>query len=126
MASIILTIKDSNGNLINNVKKNASNGSGRIAWNLRHKSYYPIRSGSFRGGWGWSPSGPYATPGDYQAELFLENNGSIEKLDGPINFSVRPLREGTLKELLMMNIIDLEKEFQNFILISLNMKTYFQ
>ena len=96
-ASIILTIKDSNGNLINNVKKNASNGSGRIAWNLRHKSYYPIRSGSFRGGWGWSPSGPYATPGDYQAELFLENNGSIEKLDGPINFSVKPLREGTLK-----------------------------
>ena len=29
--------------------------------------------------------------------LFLENNGSIEKLDGPINFSVKPLREGTLK-----------------------------
>ena len=44
--SLILTIKDSEGNHIRNVKKNASNGSGRIAWNLRHESYFPVRAGA--------------------------------------------------------------------------------
>ena len=96
-ASIILTIKDSEGNHIRNVVKNASNGSGRIAWNLRHKTYYPIRAGRTQSNRWFNPSGPYVTPGEYHAELYLENNGSLKKLDGPIAFNVKPLREGTLK-----------------------------
>ena len=96
-ASIILTITDSEGNHIRNVKKNASNGSGRIAWNLRHKSYYPVRAGRAQSNWWWNPSGPYVTPGQYTANLYLENNGSVEKLDGPVEFNVKPLRAGTLE-----------------------------
>jgi len=96
-ASIILTIKDSDGNHIRNVKKNASDGSGRIAWNLRHTSYYPVRAGRVQANSWFNPSGPYVTPGEYVADLYLENNGSIEKLDGPINFNVKPLRKSTLK-----------------------------
>ena len=96
-ASIILTIKDSNGNHIRNVKQNASNGSGKIAWNLRHKSYYPVRAGRAQSNWWFNPSGPYVTPGEYQAELYLESNGSVEKLDGPVSFNVKPLRKGTLE-----------------------------
>ncbi len=96
-ASIILTITDSEGNHIRNVKKNASNGSGRIAWNLRHKSYYPVRAGRVQSNRWWNPSGPYVTPGQYTANLYLENNGSVEKLDGPVEFNVKPLRAGTLE-----------------------------
>ena len=96
-ASIILTIKDSDGNHIRNVKKNASNGSSRIAWNLRHQSYYPIRAGRGQVNSWFNPSGPYVTPGEYHAEIYLENNGSVEKLDGPIAFNVKPLRKGTLE-----------------------------
>jgi hypothetical protein len=96
-ASIILTIKDSEGNHIRNVKKNASNGSSRIAWNLRHQSYYPVRAGRGQANSWFNPSGPYVTPGEYHAELYLENNGSVEKLDGPIAFNVKPLRKGTLE-----------------------------
>ena len=96
-ASIILTIKDSEGNHIRNVKKNASNGSSRIAWNLRHQSYYPIRAGRGQANSWFNPSGPYVTPGEYHAEIYLENNGSVEKLDGPIAFNVKPLRKGTLE-----------------------------
>ena len=88
---------DSNGNHIRNVKQNASNGSGKIAWNLRHKSYYPVRAGRAQSNWWFNPSGPYVTPGEYQAELYLENNGSVEKLDGPVSFNVKPLRKGTLE-----------------------------
>jgi len=95
--SLILTIKDSEGNHIRNVKKNASNGSGRIAWNLRHESYFPVRAGSSGPRWGYfNPSGPYVTPGEYHAELYIENNGVIEKLDGPVAFNVKPLRKHTL------------------------------
>jgi hypothetical protein len=96
-ASIILTIKDSEGNHIRNIKKNASNGSSRIAWNLRHQSYYPIRAGRAQANSWFNPSGPYVTPGEYHAEIYLENNGSVEKLDGPIAFNVKPLRKGTLE-----------------------------
>jgi hypothetical protein len=96
-ASIILTIKDSEGNHIRNIKKNASNGSSRIAWNLRHKSYYPVRAGRGQSNFWFNPSGPYVTPGEYHAEIYLENNGSVEKLDGPIAFNVKPLRKGTLQ-----------------------------
>ena len=94
--SLILTIKDSNGNHIRNIKQNAMNGSGKIAWNLRHKSYYPVRAGRAQSNWWFNPSGPYVTPGEYHAELYLENNGVVEKLDGPISFNVKPLRKGTL------------------------------
>ena len=94
--SLILTIKDSNGNHIRNIKQNAMNGSGKIAWNLRHKSYYPVRAGRAQSNWWFNPSGPYVTPGEYHAELYLENNGLVEKLDGPISFNVKPLRKGTL------------------------------
>ena len=95
--SLILTIKDSNGNHIRNIKQNASNGSGKIAWNLRHKSYYPVRAGRAQSNWWFNPSGPYVTPGEYHAELYLENNGTIKKLDGPVSFNVKPLRKGTLE-----------------------------
>ena len=95
--SLILTIKDSNGNHIRNIKQNAMNGSGKIAWNLRHKSYYPVRAGRAQSNWWFNPSGPYVTPGEYHAELYLENNGLVEKLDGPISFNVKPLRKGTLE-----------------------------
>jgi hypothetical protein len=96
-ASIILTIKDSDGNHIRNIKKTASKGSGKIAWNLRHKSYYPVRAGRSQSSWYYNPSGPYVTPGEYHAELFMEKDGTVEKLDGPISFNVKPLRKGTLQ-----------------------------
>ena len=64
---------------------------------LRHKSYYPVRAGRAQTNWWWNPSGPYVTPGQYTANLYLENNGSVEKLDGPVEFNVKPLRAGTLK-----------------------------
>ncbi len=82
---------------IRNIKKTASKGSGKIAWNLRHKSYYPVRAGRSQSSWYYNPSGPYVTPGEYHAELFMEKDGTVEKLDGPISFNVKPLRKGTLE-----------------------------
>ena len=41
--------------------------------------------------------GALATPGTYQATLYLEKDGTVTKLDGPIRFEVKHIREGVLK-----------------------------
>ena len=92
-AQVILTIEDQQGNVINKVKKKASKGSHRIAWNLEHFNPFAISMNgrSRRGG------GALATPGTYQATLHLEKDGNVTKLDGPISFEVKSIREGVLK-----------------------------
>ncbi len=92
-AKIWLSISDMNGNIIRNISKTARKGSHRIAWDLRHPSNRSIGSNSGRR----SNSGPIAIPGNYNATLYLDNNGEISKLDGPIEFEVKPIREGVLK-----------------------------
>jgi len=92
-AQVILTIEDEQGNVINKVKQKASKGSHRIVWNLEHFNPFAIslNGRSRRGG------GALATPGTYQASLYLDQEGTLSKLDGPIPFEVKSIREGVLK-----------------------------
>lgn len=93
-----LSIQDASGNVIRNISQPAKKGSGRISWDLRHSSRRAISGNASdnRGG-GWWNAGPMATPGTYQATLYLQDQGSVTKLDGPVSFEVRPIREGVLK-----------------------------
>ena len=118
-----LSISDSKGNVIRNISKNAKKGSHRIAWDLRHSSTRPISIANTRrrGGWRGSNSGPMAIPGNYTANLFLENKGKITKLDGPVLFEVKPLRNGVLKgasyedfDNYRVSISSLQKEIYSF------------
>mgnify|MGYP001157339839 FL=1 len=96
-AQILLTIHDDQGNLVRKIFKKARKGSARIAWDLRYPSNSPIRpSSSARRGWG-SYGGPMAIPGKYSANLHLVKDGNVSFLDGPIEFDVKPIREGVLK-----------------------------
>ena len=95
-AQIILTIHDTNGNVIQKVNQKASKGSHRISWNLSHFNPFAISSDgktrrSYRRG------GTMATPGNYSASLHLEKNGIVTPLDGPVTFEVTPIHEGVLK-----------------------------
>ena len=90
---VILTIEDKDGNIINKIKQNASKGSHRIAWDLQHYNPFAI-SMSGRSGYG---GGSLVTPGTYKASLYLEEDGKILKLDGPLSFEVKPIRKGILK-----------------------------
>ena len=92
-AQLLLSINDSNGNLIRNVSKNATKGTGKIVWDLKHKSYNTITS---RSGWR-QMAGPFVTPGTYTATLYIQKDGNLEKIDGPVEFGVKLLREGVLK-----------------------------
>ena len=95
-AQIILTIHDTNGNVIQKVNQKASKGSHRISWNLSHFNPFAISSDgktrrSYRRG------GTMATPGNYSASLHIEKNGIVTPLDGPVTFEVTPIHEGVLK-----------------------------
>jgi photosystem II stability/assembly factor-like uncharacterized protein len=95
-----LNIKDSDGNIINNISQPAKKGTQKISWNLRHSSSTPIdpdrvSRGQGRGWRSWG--GPMAIPGKYSASIYLEANGKYKLLDGPIDFDVNSIRDGVLK-----------------------------
>jgi photosystem II stability/assembly factor-like uncharacterized protein len=92
-AQVVLSIQDSQGNVINKISQKASQGSHRMAWNFSHFNPYSISDSPsrYRGG------GALAKPGSYQASLSLVQNGEVTPLDGPISFEVKALREGVLK-----------------------------
>ena len=92
-AMLLMSINDSEGNLIRNVSQKPSKGTGKIVWDLKHKSYATITA---RSGWR-EMTGPFVTPGNYSATLYMQKDGNLELLDGPVEFNVNLLREGVLK-----------------------------
>ncbi|MGA0316265.1 MAG: WD40/YVTN/BNR-like repeat-containing protein [Flavobacteriaceae bacterium] len=111
-AQVILTIEDEEGNMINKIKQKATKGSHRIAWNLRHFNPYAISlaSTSRRGG-----GGVMATPGTYRATLYLDHNGTVKQLDGPVIFEVKPIRKGVLKGVSYADYNAFRSEFTTFL-----------
>ena len=111
-AQVILTIEDEEGNMINKIKQKATKGSHRIAWNLRHFNPYAISlaSSSRRGG-----GGAMATPGTYRATLYLDRNGTVKQLDGPVIFEVKPIRKGVLKGVSYADYNAFRSEFTTFL-----------
>ena len=111
-AQVILTIEDEEGNMINKIKQKATKGSHRIAWNLRHFNPYAISlaSSSRRGG-----GGAMATPGTYRATLYLDRNGTVKQLDGPVIFEVKQIRKGVLKGVSYADYNAFRSEFTTFL-----------
>lgn len=92
---IQITIKDSNGTVINRVKGPAKKGFHRLNWELRHSSKDLITLESAGGG-GWFSDAFPVVPGTYSASMSLVKNGEVRELSEPINFDVVPLHDGAL------------------------------
>ena len=94
--TIMLVIKDQNGNVINTIKGTNKKGFNRVNWRLNHprkngeRLQSPRRRGFNRGG------GIMVTPGTYSVTLEKRVNGVHTILQEPINFEVVPLFEGSL------------------------------
>ena len=90
--SIVLVIKDDNGNVINTINGMNKKGFNRVSWNLS----YPSKSGErlqarrSRGG------GVMVTPGNYTVTLVKRIDGVNTVLQGPEPFKVVPLYDGSL------------------------------
>jgi len=96
--SIFLVIKDASGNVINRVKGTNKKGFNRVNWRLNYpnKSGERLEAPSQRRNF-FGEGGIMATPGDYTVTLIKRVDGKTTTLQGPKEFKVVPMYDGTLK-----------------------------
>lgn len=96
---LIFTIEDSSGEIIRKLTTTPKAGINRVAWDLRYPTLEPImldEKEPMEENQD-APKGLMAPPGTYKATMYLQENGTIKKLDETISFNVKPLYEGALK-----------------------------
>ncbi len=95
---VVLTVRNSNGQIVRRVTGPAKPGFHRVAWDLSHdvkQAWQPPR----RGG-GYNPfaaSGFLAAPGDYSVTFGTLVNGEFSESGDPQTFTVKRLGEPALK-----------------------------
>jgi photosystem II stability/assembly factor-like uncharacterized protein len=96
--AVVLTVKDAEGQVIRRIKGETGKGFHRIAWDLRYPAPDPINITSEPefAPWQSPPSGPLATPGEYQVSLSQRVQGEWKDLAGPQVFVLKPLFSGGL------------------------------
>lgn len=92
---VLLTIKDSEGNVVNTIDGTNQQGFNRVNWELDYASRGGERLEQSSGG-GWFNRSAMATPGTYTATLTKLEDGEITVLAGPKEFEVKPLGKRAL------------------------------
>ena len=93
---ILLTVKDSDGNIVRHVKGKTSKGLHRTNWDFRRASKGMVSLKQSSGRSRFRGRGFMASPGTYSVTLSKKVNGVITPLAEPKTFEVVPLREGAL------------------------------
>jgi photosystem II stability/assembly factor-like uncharacterized protein len=110
--SIMLVVKDSDGNVVRKIDGPARKGMHRVAWDLQLASKNVINpSQGQRGGWSF---GTPAMPGTYSVALYENVKGESKMLAGPVNFEVELLHEGALEGNSESEILAFRKSFEGF------------
>ena len=100
--TLILTIKNTAGQVVRRIPAPATSGLHRVSWDLRLPGYRPFTDGApargdddddgpFQGG-----SGPLALPGSYTVSLEKHEDQTTTELEPPAPFMVEPLNFATL------------------------------
>lgn len=94
--SMLLIVKDEEGNVVRRLPAPAKAGFHRVAWDLRFPASVPIRleGGRRRRGGdedGGGPEGPLAAPGKYTVTLAKEVDDVVTPVGQPQTFEARPL-----------------------------------
>jgi len=110
--SIILTIKDNDGNVVRKLTGPASAGFHRVNWDLRYPSKDVVELEEERGG--WFSGGFTATPGTYTATLSKKVRGEVTQLSEPVTFEVKPLRKGTLERASNKTFTEFREDLEAF------------
>ena len=106
-ASIIIVIKNSNGDVVSRIDAPYKKGFNRVAWNLK----IPARTSLHVENINTKPLeygyNPYAEEGMYEVTMFSSSNGEIKALSNPQKFEVKRIRK---------NVLDnpLEAEIDNY------------
>jgi photosystem II stability/assembly factor-like uncharacterized protein len=89
--SIIITIKDSAGNVVKRLNGPGKKGFHRVAWDMRYPAFTPVRLGKAEEGWMGTSSGPMVLPGKYSVEIAKYLNGELIALAEPQTVELEPL-----------------------------------
>ncbi len=78
--SVMLLVRDKNGEPIRWIEGAAKTGLHRVSWDLRLSPPDPINLTvpAFQPPWVSDPQGPLVAPGKYSVELYVMNNGKLE------------------------------------------------
>jgi len=102
--SILLTITDSEGNVVRRLTGRAAAGLTRVTWNFRYPSLAPITAvaggggfgGGGGGGGGAGGGGPMVPPGTYRVSLASVVDGRTTELVPPVEFRAVPVTEPSI------------------------------
>ena len=96
--AMLLTVRDTDGNVVRRVSGLTTAGIHRVAWDLRYPATDPIRLSESAESTPWDdlPSGPQVVPGNYTVTLEQRVRGEQTHLAGPVEFTVRPLELNAL------------------------------
>jgi len=92
--AVILTVRDSEGNVVRRLEGPTSAGFHRVAWDLRFPATAAIGA---QGGFGGEPQGHMVMPGDYTVELAKRIDGQLTTLAEPRSFAVKRINAGALQ-----------------------------
>ena len=113
--AIYLTVRDSDGKIVQQVKGKNTKGINRVSWNLSMISKNVVRLDTPRGGGGFfGGGGVKAVPGTYSVTLSKVVDGVWTDLAGPKNFEVVPLRKGALPGASYEEIAAFQKKFEAY------------
>ena len=97
---VVLTVADSEGNVVRRIAAPAEKGFHRVAWDLRYPPSTPAKLTSEKKEtepWDVPDRGPMAVPGVYTVRLATRVNGVTTEVPGARQFRVVPLGLATLK-----------------------------
>ena len=96
--SVTLTVRDSQGLVVQRIDAPAGKGFHRVAWNMRYPAPDPVDLSppTERAPWDSEPEGPMVLPGSYSVSLAKRVEGEWVELSGPQTFELKPLITGGL------------------------------
>ncbi|MEO7013255.1 MAG: hypothetical protein ABI127_03030 [Dokdonella sp.] len=95
---VILTVTDSDGNVVRRVEGPAKAGAQRVVWDLRYPASVPtnLKPELDRAPWDPEPVGPLVAPGRYRVALAVRADGKLEAFGEAQEFEATPLGGDTL------------------------------
>jgi photosystem II stability/assembly factor-like uncharacterized protein len=96
--SVVLTVRDADGNVVQRVNGDAGKGYHRVAWDMRYPAPDPVNLSprSDYAPWQSPPQGPMATPGTYSVSLSKRVMGELVEIGTTSSFALKPLYQGDL------------------------------
>ncbi|MCP4149129.1 MAG: glycosyl hydrolase [bacterium] len=93
---LLFTVTNQKGEVMQELRKNASKGVNRITWDLNFYSLFPLRSFKYAPLDKVKEQGYPAMPGKYKVTLSKCVNGVVTKLAESKEFTIKPLNNNTL------------------------------